>query len=97
MEPKWKQCESMLARMAKSMGCTLKAVPGNCLIRAHWYIARGSAPLTVEYYSPPELLDRVLNYYEAFFFIASGRQAASNPFYGMSPEEAELRLAVMGA
>ncbi len=80
--------------MAKSIGCTLKAVPGNYLIRAHWYIMQSGFPLTVEYYSPVELLDRILNYYEAFSL--RGR-IVDNPFFEMSPEEAELRLAVMGA
>ena len=93
MELKWKQCESLLMRMAKSIGCALKAVPGNCLICAHWYIVQSGSPLTVEYYSPVELLDRMLNYYEAFDL--RGR-IADNPFYGMSLEEAELRLVVMG-
>lgn len=79
----------MLARMAKSMGCALRADPGN------WYIARSrGVPLTAEYYSPSELLDAVLNYYEAFYLDC---RVVDNPFYGMSLEEAELRLAVMGA
>jgi hypothetical protein len=93
MAVKWKQCESLLVRMAKSMGCALKAVPGNCLIRAHWYIVQSGSPLTVEYYSPVELLDRMLNYYEAFGLHG---QVVDNPFFKMSLEEAELRLAVMG-
>ena len=82
-------------RMANSMGCALKTVPGNCLIRAHWYIAQGSFPLTIEYYSPVELFDRMLNYYEAFVDLRGW--VVDNPFFEMSPEEAELRLAVMGA
>lgn len=94
MELKWKQCESLLMRMANFMGCSLKTFPGNCLIRAHWYIVQSGSPLTVEYYSPVELLDRMLNYYEAFNL--RGR-IADNPFYGMSLEELELRLAVIGA
>lgn len=94
MEPKWKQCESLLSRMAKSMGGELKAVPGNCLVRAHWYILQSSGvPLTAEYYSPSELLDAVLNYYEAFYLDC---RIVDNPFYGMSLEEAELRLAILG-
>ena len=93
MELKWKQCESLLTRMAKSMGCMLKAVPGNCLIRAHWYIVRSGWPITVEYHSPAELLDRMLNYYQAFNLCD---RVVDNPFFEMSPEEAELRLAIMG-
>lgn len=93
MELKWKQCESLLARMANSMGCSLKTVPGNCPVRAYWYIVQSGSPLTVEYYSPVELLDRMLNYYEAFDL--RGR-VVDNPFFGTSPEEIELRLAVMG-
>lgn len=99
MEPKWKQCERLLARMAKSMGCAIKAVPGNWLVRAHWYVALpapgGDWPLTVEYYSPVELLDRVLRYYREFRPMHD--RVVGNPFFGMSPEEVELRLAVMGA
>lgn len=93
MEPKWKQCESLLARMANSMGCALEAVPGNSLVLAHWYIAYDGSPLTVEYYSPVELLDRMLHYYEAFSL--RGR-VVYNPFFEMSREELELKLAVMG-
>jgi hypothetical protein len=94
MEPKWKQCESLLARMANSMGCALKADPENCLVRARWYIVQsGGFPLTVEYYSPVELFDRMLNYYEAFHLCG---RIVDNPFYGMSREELELKLAVMG-
>lgn len=94
MELKWKQCESLLTRMASSMGCLLKTVPGNCLVRTYWYIAQGGSPLTVEYYSPVELLDRMLNYYQAFYLCG---RVVDNPFFGTSPEEVELRLAVMGA
>lgn len=93
MAVKWKKCESLLVRMAKAMRCMLKAVPGNCLIRAHWYIVQSGSPLTVEYYSPVELLDRMLNYYEAFNLCG---RVVDNPFFEMSPEEVELRLSVMG-
>lgn len=79
--------------MANSMGCSLKMIPGNCLIHAHWYIVQSGSPLTVEYYSPVELLDRMLNYYEAFNLCGL---VVDNPFFKMSLEEVELRLAIMG-
>lgn len=93
MELKWKQCERLLTRMANSMGCSLKKIPGSCLVRAHWYIVQSGFPLTVEYYSPVQLLDRILNYYEAFDLCG---RVVDNPFFEMSPEEVELRLAVGG-
>lgn len=50
--------------------------------------------LTISYFSPKELFDKFLRHYDAF---NTGSGAVRNPFYGMSPEEVELRLAVMGA
>ena len=97
MELKRKQCESLLRRMAESMGLTVVAVPDNQVIDAHWYIAqklRGyDNQITAIYFSPKELLDGMLDYYQAFNLCG---RVADNPFYGMSPEEVELRLAVAG-
>lgn len=98
MEPKRKQCENLLKRMAESMGLALIAVPGGPIIDAHWYIAQRllhgyENKLTATYFSPVDLLDEMLNYYQAFNL--RGR-VVDNPFFGMPPEEVELRLAVMG-
>lgn len=97
MKMKRKQCESLLRRMAESMGFTMVAVPGDQVLPAHWYIAqrwRGyDDVLTATYFSPKDLLDGMLDYYQAFNL--RGR-VVDNPFFEMSPEEVELRLAVMG-
>ena len=97
MELKWKQCERLLTRMAESMGLMIVAVPANCIAGPTWHVAKRQGSyvfrLTVSYFSPKELLDKMLNYYEAFNLCG---RVADNPFYGMSPEEAELRLAVEG-
>ena len=99
MAVKWKQCESLLTRMAESMGLMIVAVPANRMVGATLHVAkklesRQVLRLTVSYDSPKELLGRMLNYYQAFNLCG---RVADNPFYGMSPEEAELRLAVAGA
>lgn len=92
----WKQCESLLKYMAESMGLMIVTVPADSLHSAIWYIAqrRNAEPyrLTVNYFSPKVLLDTFLN----LDVINAGFSVMRNPFYGMSPEEAELRLAVMG-
>lgn len=97
MERTWKYCEDMLRRMAESMGFMIVVVPAKGKRLATWHIAQrrdGSVfRITVSYFSPAELLDRMLNYYEAFDL--RGR-VVDNPFFGTSPEEIELRLAVMG-
>jgi hypothetical protein len=97
MELKRKQCENLLKRMAESMGLVLVAGPSVSIIDAHWYIAqrlRGyENKLTATYFSPADLLEEMLNYYQAFNLCG---RVVDNPFFGMSPEEAELRLAVIG-
>ena len=94
----WKQCEDMLRRMAESMGLMVISVPANGKRPATWHVAQrrdGSVfRLTVRYFSPKELLGKMLNYYQAFNVYG---RVVDNPFFEMSPEEAELRLAVMGA
>ena len=98
MELKWKQCERLLTRMAESMGLMIVAVPANKATGATWHVAmrRGSYVfrLTVSYFSPKELLDKMLNYYQAFNLCG---RVVDNPFFEMSLEEVELRLAAAGA
>ena len=94
----WKQYESMLRRMAESMGLMIVVVPANKIVGATWYVAKKPKNsymfrLTVSYFSPKELFDQFLCRYDVF---NTGFGMVRNPFYGMSPEEAELRLAVMG-
>ena len=97
MELKWKRCENLLKRMAESMGLAIVAVPDDSIVGTHWYIAqrlRGHEnKLTATYFSPADLLDEMLNYYQAFNLCG---RVVDNPFFEMSPEEVELRLAVMG-
>ena len=97
MVVKWKQCESLLMRMAESMGLMIVVVPANSVVGATWHVAKREGSyvfrLTVSYFSPKELLDKMLDYYEAFNLCG---RVVDNPFFEMSPEEAELRLAVMG-
>ena len=98
MERDWKYCEDLLRRMAGSIGLMIVSVPADSLHSAAWYIAqrRNAEPfrLTFNYVSPKVLLDTFLNVYDV---INTGFGVVRNPFYGMSPEEAELRLAVIGA
>lgn len=93
----WRWYESMLERMAESMGLMIVAVPANSVTGATWHVAkmRGSYVfrLTISYFSPKELFDQFLCRYDVF---NTGFGMVRNPFYGMSPEEAELRLAVAG-
>lgn len=97
MRLKRKQCESLLVRMAESIGLMIIVVPVNSVTGATWHVAKRQGSyvfrLTVSYFSPVELLDRMLNYYQAFDLCG---RVVDNPFFGTSPEEAELRLAVMG-
>lgn len=101
MERTWKYCEDMLRRMAESMGFMIIVVPAKGKRLATWHVAQrrdGSVfRITVGYFSPAELLSKFLNYYREFMDRPGLDQMILNPFYGMSPEEAELRLAVMGA
>ena len=94
----WRQYESLLRRMAESMGLMITAVPAKGKLPAAWYVAKkrdgDMFRLTVSYFSPKELLDKFLNHYDV---INTGFGMVRNGFYGMSPEEAELRLAAMGA
>lgn len=84
--------------MAESMGFMI-VVAHDLLAGATWHVAkrldsRQLLRLTIDYFSPKELLDRMLNHYEAFNICG---RVVDNPFFGTSLEEAELRLAVMGA
>ena len=101
MARSWKQCESLLRRMAESMGLMIVSVPARGQARATWHVARRQGSyvfrLTVSYFSPKRLLDKFLNYYREFIDRPGLGQTAFNPFFGMSPEEAELKLAAMGA
>lgn len=97
MEWTWKYCEDMLRRMAESMRLMIVVVPAKGKRPATWHVAQRRGDdvfrLTVSYFSPKELLDKFLNHYDV---INMGFGMVRNGFYGMSPEEAELRLAVMG-
>lgn len=95
----WEQCESLLRRMAESMGFMVVAEPATAFAGSTWHVAkrldsRQLLRLTIDYFSPVELLGRMLHYYRTFNLCG---QIVDNPFFGASPEEAELRLAVMGA
>ena len=97
MARSWKQCDSLLRRMAESMGLMIVSVPANKIVGATWHVAKRYGNymlrLTVSHFSPKELFDKFLRYYDVF---NTGSDMVQNPFYGMSPEEAELKLAVMG-
>lgn len=97
MERTWKYCEDMLRRMAESMRLMIVVVPAKGKRPATWHVAKRQGSyvfrLTVSYFSPKELLDKFLNYYDV---INTGFGMVRNGFYGMSPEEAELRLAILG-
>lgn len=95
----WKQYESLLRRMAESMRLMIVVVPANKIVGRTWHVAkqlesRQVLRLTVSHFSPKELFDKFLRHYDVF---NTGFGMVRNPFYGMSPEEAELRLAVIGA
>lgn len=98
MERGWRWYDGMLNRMAESMGLMIVAVPANSIVGETWHVAKRCGDyvlrLTVSYFSPKELFDKFLRHYDVF---NTGSGTVRNPFYGMSPEEAELRLAVMGA
>ena len=83
--------------MAESIGLTIVVVPAKGKRPVTWHIAQRRDGfvfrLTVSYSSPKELLDKFLNHYDV---INTGSGQVRNPFYGMSPEEIELRLAVRG-
>lgn len=97
MRLKRKQCESLLKYMAERIGLMIVSVPANGKYPATWHIAQrqdGSMRrLRVSYDSPKDLLDEFLGRYKAFNLYG---RVTNNPFYGMSPEEVELKLAVMG-
>ena len=85
-------------RMAESMGLMIIVVPANRMVGATWRVAKKLEShqvlrITVSYFSPKELLGKMLNYYQAFNLCG---RVVDNPFFEMSPEEVELRLAVMG-
>lgn len=98
MRLKRKQCESLLMHMAGSIGLTIVSVPANGKCPATWHVAQRQdgivRRLRVSYDSPKDLLDEFLGRYRVFNLYG---RVTNNPFYGMSPEEAELKLAVMGA
>ena len=100
MERNWTYCEDLLKRMAKVMGVRVIAVPASGASERVWYVVKKQEPyvyrLTLSYVSPKILLDKFLNYYREFMDRPGIGRAIPNPFFGMSPEEAELRLAVMG-
>ena len=84
--------------MAESMGFMIVVAPATSFAGATWHVAkqlesRQVLRLTIDYFSPKELLGRILNYYQAFNLCG---RVVDNPFFEMSLEEAELRLAVMG-
>jgi hypothetical protein len=83
--------------MAGSMGLMIVAVPANSVTGETWHVAKRRGDyvfrLTISYFSPKELFDQFLCRYDVF---NTGFGMVRNPFYGMSPEEAELKLAVMG-
>lgn len=93
----WRQYECLLRRMAESMGLMIVSVPVNGKRPATWHVAQRRDGfvfrLTVSYFSPKELFDKFQRHYDVF---NTGFGMVRNRFYGMSPEEAELRLAAMG-
>lgn len=98
MKRNWKYYEGLLKCMAESMGLMIVSVPANLVVGATWHVAkkmksRNVFRLTVSYFSPKELFDKFLRHYDVF---NTGFGMVRNPFYGMSPEEVELRMAVAG-
>lgn len=97
MELKWKQCESLLMHLAESIGLMIVSVPANGKCPATWHVAQRQdgivRRLRVSYDSPKDLLDEFLGRYKVFNLYG---RVTNNPFYGMSPEEVKLRLAVLG-
>lgn len=97
MERTWKYCEDMLRRMAERIGLMIVSVPANGKYPATWHIAQRQdgivRRLRVSYDSPKDLLDEFLGRYKVFNLYG---RVINNPFYGMSPEEVKLRLAVLG-
>jgi hypothetical protein len=83
--------------MAESIGLMIVSVPANGKCPAMWHVAQRQdgivRRLWVSYDSPKDLLDEFLGYYRAFNLYG---RVTNNPFYGMSPAEVELRLAVLG-
>lgn len=97
MRLKRKQCESLLMHMARSIGLMIVSVQANGKCPATWHVAQRQdgivRRLRVSYDSPKDLLDEFLGHYRVFNLYG---RVTNNPFYGMSPEEVKLRLAILG-
>lgn len=97
MRLKRKQCESLLMHMAGSIGLMIVSVPANSKHPTMWHVAQRQdgivRRLRVSYDSPKDLLDEFLGRYRVFNLYG---RVTNNPFYGMSPEEVKLRLAILG-
>lgn len=83
--------------MAESMELMIIVIQAKGKRPDMWYIAQRRDGfvfrLTFGYSSPKDLLDKFLNHYDV---INTGFGIVRNGFYGMSQEEAELRLTIMG-
>ena len=97
-----KRAKKLLARMAKAVGLELVEWPRDALYEKHWCFSNGEARFSNSYFSLGEMLRVMLGLGE--FSRCPGTWDAkigektrySNPFYGLSLEELEVKLDISG-
>ena len=97
-----KRAKELLARMAKAVGLELVEWPRDAWYEKHWCFSNGKALFSNNYFSLGEMLRVMLGLGE--FSRCPGTWDAkigektrySNPFYGLSLEELEVKLDILG-
>ena len=97
-----KRAIELLARMAKFMGFELVEIPRDAWMNRHFCFSIGNARFTNNYFSAERMLRLVL--LSKYFLLVPGtwdftieglKESYPNPFYGLSPEELEVKLDIL--
>jgi len=97
-----KRAIELLVRMAKFMGFELVETPRDVWMNRHFCFSIGNARFTNNYFSAERMLRLVL--LNKYFLLVPGtwdftteglKESYPNPFYGLSPEELEVKLDIL--
>ena len=97
-----KRAKELLARMAKAVGLELVEWPRDAWYEKHWYFSNGEARFSNNYFSLGEMLRVMIGLGEfsrcpGVYDVKIGEKTRySNPFCGLSLEEIEVKLDILG-
>ena len=97
-----KRAKELLERMAKAVGLELVEWPRDAQHEKHWCFSNGKARFSNNYFLLGEMLRVMLGLGEfsrcpGIWDVKIGEKTQySNPFYGLSLEELEVKLDILG-